>query len=115
MATTVSELVSSKPVCSIISFYVADVPIKTATVSFVFDRYTYHVSLQLYDGLWSMGDESEAYLYAQEQDQRLLKAVMDKLHLTHIEDAFQAIADYLVEVDANGLCNNAIKKIKRSL
>jgi hypothetical protein len=109
---SVSKLVSSDPVVSIITFYTGGVqPLPVVTISLVLDLHTYHITLQKYNDKWSIGDTSEAYLYAQEQDQRLLKAIMQCLHLKSTEDSFQALSDYLDYINASALCDNEFRNI----
>ena len=108
----VSEMVSEKPVVSQILFYTCvNKPLPVATISLVIDRRTYQATLQIYDGVWSMGDTSQAYLYAQEQDQKMLQAIMSRLNLTCVEDYFQALSDYFELIDASALCDIALNKV----
>lgn len=108
----VSEMVSEKPVVSQILFYTCvDNPLPVATISLVIDRRSYNATLQIYDGVWSMGDTSEAYMYAREQDQKMLLAIMSYLRLTCIEDSFQALSDFFELVDASAMCDAELKKI----
>jgi hypothetical protein len=97
-----------------INFYVtSDRPIPEISAQILLKRRYYTVALQKRNGLWGIGDD--AVLYTAEQDQRTISAIQSAMGLKTPEDAFQALADYLNNVNAHSICEREMAKLKRNM